>query len=525
MIASLLSRTVLAQADTTLAGAVGTAGEIAPATLPDLVTPHVDWMSIAPVSFLIGGALLLVVIGSLARHTTWIRKVYVWFTCVTAIVAALFTIPLWDRVSHGRATPTIANAVNVDGFGVFVTVLICIAVVMAVLIADGYLTRESLQGPEFYALTLLSASGGVIMATANDLIVLFLGLEILSIALYILAGSQLRRAESQEAALKYFVLGGFSSAVFLYGVALTYGATGTTNLTEITTFLADNIILKNGLLTAGLALLLVGLCFKIAAVPFHMWTPDVYQGSPSPVTGFMAAAAKAAGFAGLLRVLMTAMMSRRLDWQPIIWVLAVVTMIVGSVLAAAQTDIKRMMAYSSISHAGFILIGVQAASNDGVAGALFYLLAYTFIVLGTFAIITVVGRRGDAAHSLDNYKGLSQRSPVLAITFTLFLLAQAGIPVTSGFTAKFGVIRAAVDSHSYAIAIIAMLTSVIGGYFYLKVIVQMYQRDPDADSAPVGSLVVPIGTRIVLVAAVGFTLFAGVIPQTLIDFAHKAVLK
>ena len=496
-----------------------------PAAAADLVIPKIDWTAIGPISVLTVGALVLLTLASLARYTRWVRGVYVWFTCGTAITALAFAWPLWDRVHDHRNASAIVNSVNVDGFGVFLTVLICCALLLATLIADGYLKREGLEGPEFYVLVMLSAAGGVVMATANDLIVLFLGLEILSIALYVLAGAHVRRAESQEASIKYFVLGGFSSAVFLYGVALTYGATGSTNLSEIAAFLAGSIVLRNGLLVAGLALMLVGLGFKIAAVPFHMWTPDVYQGAPSPVTGFMAAAAKAAGFAGLLRILLTALESRRLDWQPIIWVLAVITMITGSVLAVVQSDVKRMMAYSSISHAGFILIGLQAASDRGLSGSLFYLLAYTFIVLGTFAVISVVGRRGDAAHGLDSYRGLAQRSPLLALTLTLFLLAQAGIPATSGFIAKFGVIRAAVDAHSYAIAIIAMFASVIGGYFYLRVIVQMYMHDPGDATPTTAALAVPIGTKLALIAAVGFTIFAGILPQALISFADKALLR
>ena len=486
--------------------------------------PVVDWTAVAPATVLIFGAFLLLVIGSLARHSKWIHGTYVWFTTATTLVAGFAAWRQWIRIRKGGFT-AIADAVNVDGFTVFVTVVICSALALAVLVADGYLRREDLEGPEFYVLAMLSASGGIIMAGANDLVVLFLGLEILSIALYVLAGSHLRRVESQEAALKYFVLGSFSSAIFLYGIALVYGATGSTNLNDIAAYLAENVILRNGLLSGGLAFLLVGLGFKIAAVPFHMWTPDVYQGSPSPVTGFMAAAAKAAGFAGLLRLLLTAMNTRSVDWRPIVWMLAIASMVVGSILAVVQTDVKRVLAYSSISHSGFILIGLQAATNEGMSGSLFYLLTYTFVVLGTFAVVTVVGRRGDGSHDIESYKGLGERAPVLALAFTLFLLAQAGIPMTSGFVAKFGVLRAAVDVHSYAIAIVAMLASVISGYAYLRLMVQMYMHDPVESTPAAGSLVIPIGTRVALVAAAGFTLFAGVAPQVLLDFADRAFLR
>ncbi len=494
--------------------------------------PKVDWKAIGSINVLIVGALVLLVVASLARHTRWIDGVYRWFTIATAAIAGGVAMWRWDDArSLTRDPGAISNAIKVDGFSVFVTVLISAIVIIGALIVEDYLRREDMLGPEVFVLMLLSASGGVIMASANDLIVLFLGLEILSIALYVLAGSNVGKAESQEAALKYFVLGGFSSAVFLYGIALTYGATGSTNLTEITTYLGSIVVFGgNGLLLAGLALLLVGLGFKIAAVPFHMWTPDVYQGSPSPIAGFMAAGAKVAGFAALLRVLLTAMSTQTLDWRPIVWVLAVLSMVVGAVLSATQTDVKRLMAYSSISHAGFILIGLQAASADGTSGALFYLFAYAFIVLGSFAVISVVGRLGDAEHSLADYKGLGRRSPALAILFTLFLLGQAGIPATSGFMAKFGVIRAAADVDSYAIAIIAMFASVIGAFAYLRIIVSMFMSDDGHEPASGGALadggyLVGWGTRVAILISAVATLFFGVAPQLLVNFASDALLR
>jgi NADH-quinone oxidoreductase subunit N len=513
-----------------------------------ITMPKVEWKSLGAINVLIAGALVLLVIASLARHTRWISGVYVWFTVATAAIAGAFGFWRWDAARNLTKDPgAVANAIKIDGFSVFITVLVCAIVIISALIVEDYLRRENLHGPEVFVLMMLSASGAIIMASANDLIVLFLGLEILSIPLYVLAGSHLRRAESQEAALKYFVLGGFSSAVFLYGSALIYGATGSTNLTEITTYLGSNqifgegVITGNGLLIAGIVLFLVGLGFKVSAVPFHMWTPDVYQGSPSPVAGFMAAGAKVAGFAALLRVLLTAMATQTLDWRPVVWVLAIASMIVGAILSAVQTDVKRLMAYSSVSHAGFILIGLQAASTDGASGALFYLFTYSLIVLGSFAVISIVGRYGDAAHSLTDYKGLGRRSPALAIVFTLFLLGQAGIPATSGFMAKFGVIRAAVDVKSYAIAIIAMFVSVVGAFAYLRVIVSMFMSDDEHDAAHghaepavasvasvvggVGALTIPWATRIAILVAAAATLFFGIAPQTLVNFASDALLR
>jgi NADH-quinone oxidoreductase subunit N len=366
------------------------------------------------------------------------------------------------------------------------------------------------------------------MAVANDLIVLFLGLEVLSLALYVLAGFHSRRAASQEASLKYFVLGAFSSALFLYGIALTYGATGSTNLPEIAQFLRTNVIASNGVLLGGMGLILVGLGFKVAAVPFHMWTPDVYQGAPTPVTGFMAAAAKCAGFAGLLRVFFSAFHLYSTDWRPLVWMLAVLTIVVGSVLAVVQTDVKRMLAYSSIAHAGYVLVGLQAGTERGIAGSLFYLLAYTFMILGSFAVVTVIGGRGDTRHDLDDYRGMSQTRPLLALAFTVLLLAQAGVPLTSGFLAKFYVIGAAVSAHSYALAIIAMLGAVVSLFFYLRVIVMMYMTAPEGDTgevtAPRRRLPVPLGITAALAVALAFTIAIGVVPGPVSDFARDATL-
>ena len=403
--------------------------------------------------------------------------------------------------------------------------LISAGVLLASLLCDDYLRRENLEGPEVYVLMLLSASGGLLMAMANDLIVIFLGLEILSIALYVLTGSHLRRAESQEGAMKYFVLGAFSSAFLLYGIALVYGATGTTNLTRISEFLSGNILTEDGLLLAGFALLLVGFGFKIAAVPFHVWTPDVYQGAPTPVTAFMASVAKAAGFAALLRVFVVTFEPYRDDWRPVIFVLAVLTMLLGSLLAIVQTDVKRMLAYSSINHAGFILVGVEAATDEGTAAALFYLLAYTFMVVGTFAVVTLVGRRGDAHHTLADYRGLSSSRPALALALAVLLLAQAGVPFTTGFLAKFYVIGAAVDAESYGLAIVAMVSAAISAYLYLRIVVAMYMTaEPDDAVATVRRrIAVPAGARLSLGLALAFTVVVGILPSGVIEFAQDAV--
>jgi NADH-quinone oxidoreductase subunit N len=309
----------------------------------------------------------------------------------------------------------------------------------------------------------------------------------------------------------------------LYGVALTYGATGTTNMVKIADLLNRNVLLENQLLLAGLGLMLVGLAFKVASAPFHTWAPDVYQGSPTPVTAFMASAGKGAAFAALLRVFVVTFPTYADDWKPVLWVLAVLTLAVGSLLAVVQTDVKRMMAYSSISHAGFILVGVQAASAKGTSAALFYVMAYTFMIAGTFGVVTLVGRVGDGDHSLEAYRGLARQRPVLAFVFLVFLLAQAGVPLTSGFMAKFQVIAAAVDSRSYALAIIAMVSSVVAAFVYLRLVIIMYSSDEGDATTTRGRVRMPAGASIALLAAGVFTLVFGIFPSNLVDFANDAV--
>ncbi|MGD9749572.1 MAG: NADH-quinone oxidoreductase subunit N [Acidimicrobiia bacterium] len=511
---------------------------IAQATTTDLTTPSVDWWGVMPLLLLTAPAMVLLHASSLLPKV--FKGFYTLVTVAIAVVAGGFAIGLWWRVTDVDRGPfsTLGGAFGVDGFSVFVTVLLCASVILAALLADGYLRREGLEGAELYVLLLLSASGGVIMASANELIVMFLGLEILSLAVYILATSHVRRFASQEAGMKYFVLGAFSSAFFLYGIALVYGATGTTSLIGIRTFLATNTLLDNALLLAGFALLLVGFGFKVAAVPFHAWTPDVYQGSPSPVVAYMASGVKAAGFAGLLRVFYLAFSTERTDWQPIVYVLAVATLLAGAVLAVVQTDVKRMMAYSSISHAGFILVGVQAASARGTEAALFYLAAYTFMVAGSFGVITAVSRKGDDHTSLDDFKGLASAKPMLAAAFTVMLLAQTGVPLTSGFFAKFGVITAAVDARSYWLALVAMLSAVVGAFVYLRIIVAMYMSDShddhveahaDGDAAVavradggLAVLAVPTTLWIALAVAVAVTVLVGFLPGLVTSLAQDA---
>ena len=489
-------------------------------------TPDIAWSALLPLVCLTVGAVLLILLSSLLKDRLF-RGFNAAFTILTAGAAIGAAVYLWQRIGDEGPSTTAAGAVAVDGFGVFLTVVIGAAVILAALVSEHYVRREELDGPEYFVLMLLSAAGGVTMAIANDLIVVFLGLEVLSIAAYVLTAMQRHRSESQEAGMKYFVLGAFSSAFFLYGIAFVYGATGSTNLSKIGSFLAENTLLDDGVLLLGLVLLLVGLGFKVAAVPFHQWSPDVYQGAPSPAVAYMAGAVKAAAFASLLRIFVTTFDQWAVDWQPIVYALAVLSLIVGAVLAAVQTDVKRMMAYSSVNHAGFILLGVQAASAEGTAAVLFYVGTYAAIVAGTFGIITIVAGSRDARTTIDDYKGLSTRRPVLALAFTVLLLAQAGVPLTAGFFAKFEVVLAAVDAHSYWLAVVAMLTAVISAFVYLRVVVAMYMVDGDEGADDGAELpakeTVPWTAGVGIGLAVFATLLLGILPWILLDVAEKAV--
>ncbi len=442
-------------------------------------------------------------------------------TSAVGLVTLAATFGLWnDRFEVDGAFGALGSQYGIDGFALVITGVIASSVVLVSLLLDEYLRREGIDGVEMYVLMLFSAAGGVVMAGANDLIVLFLGLETLSIAVYVMAAMHLRRSESQEAGLKYFVLGAFASAFLLYGIALVYGATGSTNLIEIRAALAPIVLVDNGLLMAGFALLIVGLGFKVAAAPFHAWTPDVYQGAPTPVVAFMASVVKAAGFAAIVRVFMVTFVDYAVDWQPAVYGLALLTLVVGSFMAIVQRDVKRMLAYSSISHAGFILVGVQAATPDGISAVAFYAVAYAFLVIGSFGVLSLVSGVGDRATSLDDLDGLSKRRPALALAFTIFLFAQAGVPLTSGFVAKFEVIGAAVEARSFWLAIVAMVTAVVSAFLYLRIVLSIYLGRP-ADDAP--AIAVPRTAGLAIAVAVAVTLVFGVLPGELDSITREAI--
>jgi NADH-quinone oxidoreductase subunit N len=489
--------------------------------------PSISWFALSPLIVLLGGTMVLLVAAALTPQ--WPKRLYASFTAAVAIGASVLGFLLWHRIDTRGASTLVGNAMRFDKMAVWVTLTILAAVFLTSLVTDDYLRREGLDGPELSALMMMAAIGGIVMGAANDFIVLFLGLEILSISLYVMAASHRKRMQSQESGLKYFVLGGFSSAFFLYGVALVYAGTGSTNFTTIINQLADRVPIKSGetaVLLAGVALLIVGLGFKAAAVPFHFWTPDVYEGAPTPVTAFMASAAKAAAFAAMLRVLLGALPNFSADYRPVIWTLAVLTVVGGSVMAVVQTNVKRMLAFSSISHAGFMLVGVEAAAhaagsatNDGRAAVLLYTFVYTVLVIGTFSVVTAVSRTGDGATDLAAFRGLGRQKPMLALGMTVLLLAQAGVPLTSGFVAKFGVIKAAVQVHSYAVAIIAMVAAVIAAYLYLRIMISMWIAEPEQGDDQREPVRVPLFLGVALTLSVLFTLAVGLFPDWLIRLA------
>ena len=465
---------------------------------------------------------LLIVIGLAGWFAQYLRlSVDAALTVMIGLTSLAATWGVWtDRYEVDGAFGLVGDQLGADGFSLVITGVIAGAIVLVALLLDDYLEREGMAGAEMYVLMLFSGAGGAVMASANDLIVLFLALETLSIAVYVMAAMHMRRSESQEAGLKYFVLGAFSSAFLLYGIALTYGAVGSTNLIVIADFLEQNRLIEDGLLMAGMAMLLVGLGFKVAAAPFHAWTPDVYQGAPTPVVAFMASAVKAAGFAALVRVFVTTFADHADDWQPAVYGLAILTLVVGSFMAIVQRDAKRMLAYSSISHAGFILVGVQAASDEGISSVLFYAVAYTFLVIGSFGVLSIVSGEGDRGTSLDHLDGLSTRRPALALALTVFLLAQAGVPLTSGFVAKFAVIGAAVEARSYWLAIAAMVTAVVSAFLYLRIILSMYLGQAE-DDAP--TIRVPRAAGLAIIVALVITVGFGLVPGELDDITRDAV--
>jgi len=483
----------------------------------DFIPPTIEWFALLPYITLLAGALVLLLVGSLTPR--WPRGWYAIVAATTAGGAAVLAGLQFAALETEAARTLVKGTIAHDRFGLVAIIAVCFTVVMSAMTTSDAASRDSLEP---YALMLTAALGAAVMVSANDLLAAFLGIEILSLSLYVLAASDRRRAASQEAGLKYFILGGFASAFLLYGIALVYGTTGQTNFGGIATVLADEVTVPRNdtMLLAGVALLVVGFGFKTSLVPFHSWTPDAYQGAPTHVTGLMASLGKVAAVVAFVRLFVVSFPARADDWRPVVFVLAILTLVVGSVLAIVQTDVKRMLAYSSISHAGFMLVGLEAAGHigspsaaDGVSSTLTYVVLYSVLALGSFAAVSVVSR-GTAATSLDAFRGVAKRQPVFALGFTVLLLAQAGVPLTSGFVAKFGVIRAAVSTESYVLAVIAMASAVIAAYLYLRIMVSMWLADPDSST---NAIALSLPARVVLVVSVAVTLVVGVLPSLVLN--------
>jgi NADH-quinone oxidoreductase subunit N len=432
----------------------------------------------------------------------------------------LVTVADPGRVFVGTGS-FLSGMVALDGVALFTRFTVCIAGLITVPLGYAYAQDRRIHRGEYYPLLLFAATGMTLLGSSADLIMVFISIEILSLALYILCGFAKRDLLSQEAALKYFLLGAFSSALLLYGVALTYGAAGTTNIATAGAAMAT-LGASRGLVLSAMALLVVGFAFKTALVPFHMWTPDVYQGAPTPVTGFMAAATKAAAFAAFVRVFVGGLAPLQWSWTPVFWVIAALTMIVGAVLAVVQTDLKRMLAYSAIAHAGYVMIGLIAVNRDGVSGVLLYLLIYTVMSLGSFGVLALLERRRRKAVTIDDVRGLGRRYPVPAGMLALFLLSLAGIPGTAGFIAKFAVFRAGVEAGEVALVVVAVVSSVIAAFFYIRVIVAMFMEEEPAEIASLPPLVPSTGTSAGIALAAALVVVLGVLPNELVGLAQQA---
>ncbi len=445
------------------------------------------------------------------------QKSYLAYISFIGIVAtAVLVASGW-----GTHVESFGGSVVLDNFATFFKITFLIAAGMSVLISDSYMEREGCNHGELYPLILFTVVGMMLMASGTDLMTIFLGLEVMSVSLYILAGFNRASKKSNEAGLKYFLLGAFSTGFLLYGMALIYGATGTTRLYKIAAIVGQMTLPSaNIMLVAGMLLMMTGFCFKIAAAPFHMWTPDVYEGAPTPMTAFMSTGAKAAGFAALLRIFLLALPTLQVEWSQVLWVLAVLTMTIGNITALRQDNIKRILAYSSIAHAGYALVGFAAGNGTGTAGILFYMFSYTFMNIGAFAIIILVSKKGETNGNVSDFAGLGFKRPLLAIAMTLFLFSLAGVPPAAGFIGKFYLFSGAIQKGYIWLAIIGVLNSAASAYYYLRIMVYMYFKESTEEFEWI-SISAPVA--LALIIAVAGTLIPGIVPSFFLQFAQMAV--
>jgi NADH-quinone oxidoreductase subunit N len=474
----------------------------------------VDWWALGAVLALSAGALLLLLLELLPAKPGSSRPAVV---ALLALVAGGLAV----TVARDARRVLFGGMFVHDGLTVFFTLLFCAVGAIAVLLSWDYLRRTRIHRGEYYALLLCATLGMVLMAASNDLIGIFLGLELMSLSLYVLVGFRRDRLESNEAALKYFLLGAFASGFFLYGIALLYGATGTTSLPGMAAFLAASPLRSNPLLLVGGLLLLTGFLFKVAAVPFHMWTPDAYEGAPTSVTAFMSVGAKAAAFAALLRFGLRALGGVPADWVPVLGAVAILTMTVGNVTALLQNNLKRMLAYSSIAHAGYVLVAVAAGGPDGAAAAVFYLAVYSFMNLGAFGVLTLLGRGTHERVLMADIAGLGFRQPLLGLALTVFMISLGGIPPTAGFMGKVYVFGSALRAGLVPLVIVGVLNSVVSVFYYLRVTVALYMQEPQGEGTEV-AWAAP--SAVALVLALVLTLWWGVQAGGLLALAQRSVL-
>ncbi len=479
-----------------------------------ILIPAVNMTPILPEIFLSVLAMALLLINVFMPGGQKSYLAYVSF--IGVVVTAVLVGAGW-----GSHIESFSGSVVLDNFATFFKMIFLVAAGLTVLISDSYMEREGCNHGELYPLILFTVVGMMLMASGTDLMTIFLGLEVMSISLYVLAGFNRANRKSNESGLKYFLLGSFSTGFMLYGMALIYGATGTTRLYKIATILSQMTLPSaNILMVAGMLLMMTGFAFKIAAAPFHMWTPDVYEGAPTPMTAFMSAGPKAAGFAALLRIFLVALPTLQVEWSQVLWVLAVLTMTVGNITALRQDNIKRVLAYSSIAHAGYALVGFAAGNGTGTAGILFDMLSYAFMNIGAFAIVILVAKKGETNGNVSDFAGLGFKRPLLALAMTLFLFSLAGVPPAAGFIGKFYLFSGAIQKGYIWLAVIGVLNSAASVYYYLRIMVYMYFKESTEDFAWV-QLTAPVALALIIAAA--GTLIPGIVPSIILQYAQMAV--
>ena len=472
-------------------------------------TPPIDLISLAPVLVLsVFGMMVLITDLFIGKN----KSILVFMSLIGLLMAAISSLAKFNLPVH-----SFNGAYVVDHLSVFFTFIFCISSAMAILLSVDFNKREEIKVGEYYSLILFCTVGMIVLASSTDMIMIFLGIEIISISLYILAGVRRKDIKSNEAALKYFLLGAFATGFLLYGMALIYGSTGSTKLSIISKVVSEGQIISEPLMLMGVVLLIIGFSFNPGAVPFHMWAPDVYQGAPTPVTAFMAVGPKAASLAAFYRVMTEAMPELSYSWEILLCIVSVLSMFIGNLGAIMQTNIKRLIAFSSVSHVGYLLIAIIAKSSLSSSSLMFYMLTYAFMIFGVFGIVILLGRKGDENLEIENYSGLAYKHPIIALTMTIFLLSLGGLPPLAGFVAKFYIFSAALKEGYLILVIIAVLNSAISLYYYLKVIVFMYMKEP---VKPFNITLSPMTLLVIAISVFG-TIQLGIYPDPIIFLAQS----